>query len=274
MEQMTLYSDESYDRRGKKYYCICGLLLSSQERDRLDRLVGSLKKDTWGSDYKKVEIKGQFIFGWDTTSGRHRRPDQDDSAEKFRSLTEKQLDDFLRTLSKILFDGDIPIRIFPLLMDPRRIRLTKQIILSKEKLRPEHFIYCLYILQGNAYFKTNNIKGRFVFDEGDDDIRKLFQELKEKQHLRAFDLVGATDNISYEKSHNQSAIQIADFCAYTCTILEQQWLTGELNRGSETHHCFPEGILWSRWLPYFSDQIKKHSVKKATDCSIQVKLAR
>ncbi len=29
MEQLTLYSDESYDRsRDKEYYCICGLLLS------------------------------------------------------------------------------------------------------------------------------------------------------------------------------------------------------------------------------------------------------
>jgi len=269
MEQLALYSDESYDRnKDKKYYCICGLLLSSQERNRFDHLVRSLKKDTWGSDYNNIEIKGRYIFGWDTTPSPRKRRKQDDSAERFSSLTEKQLDIFLRSLSNILFDGDTPIRIFPLLMDPRRIRLPKQIISSAKHLRPEHFIYFLYISQANAFFKKNNIKGSLVFDEGDEDIRKLFQQLKEKQPLLAFDLVGAADMISYEKSRDQSAIQIADFCAYTYTIVEQQWLTGKLTCGSEVHHCFPDGILWSRWLPHFLGQLKIHSVKKAKDCSI------
>jgi len=271
MEQLVLYSDESYDRdKDKKYYCICGLLLSDQERDLLDCMLRSLKHDTWGSDYNNIEIKGRYIFGWDTTPSPRKRPKHDESAERFSSLTEKQLDIFLRTLSNILFDGDTPIRIFPLLMDPRTICLSKQIISSAEQLRPEHFIYLLYILQANAYFKKNNINGSFVFDEGDDDIRKLFQELKEKQHLLAFDLVGAADTISYEKSRNQSAIQIADFCAYTYTILEQQWLTGNLTCGSEVHHSFPDGILWSRWLPHFLEQLKKHSIKKPKDCSIKL----
>jgi len=269
MEQLALYSDESYDRnKDKKYYCICGLLLSSQERNRLDHLVRSLKKDTWGSDYNNIEIKGRYIFGWDTTLSPRKRRKQDDSAERFSSLREKQLDIFLRTLSNILFDGDTPIRIFPLLMDPRTIRLTKQIISSAKQLRPEHFIYFLYISQANAFFKKNNVKGSLVFDEGDEDIRKLFQQLKEKQPLLAFDLVGAADMISYEKSRDQSAIQIADFCAYTYTILEQQWLTGNLTCGSEVHHSFPDGILWSRWLPHLLGQLKKHSLKKAKDCSI------
>jgi hypothetical protein len=269
MEQLALYPDESYDRnKDKKYYCICGLLLSSQERNRLDHLVRSLKKDTWGSDYNNIEIKGRYIFGWDTTLSPRKRRKQDDSAERFSSLREKQLDIFLRTLSNILFDGDTPIRIFPLLMDPRTIRLTKQIISSAKQLRPEHFIYFLYISQANAFFKKNNVKGSLVFDEGDEDIRKLFQQLKEKQPLLAFDLVGAADMISYEKSRDQSAIQIADFCAYTYTILEQQWLTGNLTCGSEVHHSFPDGILWSRWLPHLLGQLKKHSLKKAKDCSI------
>jgi len=188
-QHVTMYCDASdHCYRGNTHHCIAGVILEDTQKVILDTEINSLKRRYWGEYWdrnpEKVEIKGTDIT---------------DKRKCFRRLSTPRMRAFLEELWEIIFDG-LELKVLPFYAQKS---------------------YTLFLNHYNNYLVEQGITGKIIFDEGDDNFKKLVRVMKEKEAFYVFDTSSrirmTKDEIDHclVDSRKENALQIADLFAYT-----------------------------------------------------------
>lgn len=231
---VTIYCDSTWNADG---YCIAGVILSDAERLILDERVNTLKKRFWGNMWEEIEIKATDITG--RRKGFYGRPG---------------LRSFLDTLWSIIFD-EMRLRILPVYTG--KVKILK---LS---------VYKIFIVQFNEFLFQRGLKGKIVFDEGDNSFKTLLNSMKEQELQRVFDLCTnismTTDEIKacLVESHKENALQIADLFSYTT------WISYARSPNDITDKIFGE-----KWLPLPIERLDECYVKPAHNLVVTARMRK
>jgi hypothetical protein len=116
--------------------------------------------------------------------------------------------------------------------------------------------YFIFINQYNDFLFKKGVKGKIVFDEGNDNFKKLLKNMKEQELVRVFDLCTCiTMTIDEIKaclidSRKENALQIADLFAYTTYVSY-----------AKSPNALSGKIFGKKWLPLPIERLDECYVK-------------
>lgn len=219
-------------------YCVAGVILRGAEKPILDEKVNSLKREFWRDKWEKYEIKATDITG--------RR-------EGFRSPRMKS---FLEKLGSIIFD-EMRLRVLSLYAKREElVNYNKMFIPTQKRNDSNMLAFFIFINQYNDFLFKKEVKGKIVFDEGNDNFKKLLKNMKEQELVRVFDLCTCiTMTIDEIKaclidSRKENALQIADLFAYTTYVSY-----------AKSPNALSGKIFGKKWLPLPIERLDECYVK-------------
>jgi hypothetical protein len=211
---VTLYCDESkysWNLRGTgpehRYFCIAGLIVTEKAKDDLKSELCEFKKRFFKAEEKpkSIELKGKDFVG---------------RKGVFSCFTDEKMDLFRRELSYLIFKR-LRIRVLAICNKESVFGTSKQISLSDQlQLPPYELATFLLFVRYNAYLMNKGLRGKIVFDEGNENVLRLLSWMKKGERRRAFDLCscinlqGDTKKF-FDNSKRNHMLQVADMCAYT-----------------------------------------------------------
>ena len=255
IREVTIY----YDASNRQYcnqisYCIAGVILTDCEKGSLDNEVDRLKRNTFQKP-ELVELKGKFIS---------------EKKGEFGKLDPERMELFLKKLSRLIFDV-LRLKIIPLYTSRlENLSYTLPRLIKNQKNENREILpYFFFLSQYNNFLEENRMTGKIIFDQGDNNFKKLLKEQKEQEPFRVFDLCTrinmTVDEIQTctQDSRQNNAIQIADLYAYT--IRQSYVLTS-----AEILRRIKPGIKSRKYFPLPIERLKESYVKNPDNWVLKV----
>ncbi len=221
-------------------YCIAGVILTDAEKVILDQKVNGLKKEFWGHKWEQYEIKATDIEG------------------RRGGFRKEGMKLFLDKLWTIIFD-EMRLKVLPLFAKRMELENYNRKLIPEQKPNDPYILaYFIFMNQYNDFLDRRKIRGKIVFDEGDNNFKKLLRNMKDWEPVRAFELCRCiTMTIDEIKaclidSRKENALQIADLFASTTHVS----YTRLPNAPFET-------VFGKKWLPLPIKRLDECYVKPA-----------